>query len=341
MADDGSFSRSSTICFFLILMLSEVIGIRTGDHVFTRRNLLQLLNDQGLTKFLDLITKAEIQGTFTSTEEMTVFAFNNTAFDILPSERKTAIRKKNREETENFVKFHTVYKERILTENMLDNSRLKSNGLNQNILFVNKKRLQIGVDYDKTEQIFINGARIVKRDIYATNGILQIIDRVLEITSNKMAVPYLDHPDDPRVKGKQFYDLVRHSEARDELKNEAQLTLFVPTDKAMERINKEKLDQQRQNPQALKEIILKHRISNQVIFTSTVEFGTQWTPNSNIPILNKNTYEQVFVTSGDTTAQIVLGNVTVGNGVIHMIDNLLGFTYNNVMEQIIGDPQLS
>lgn len=50
MADDGSFSRSSTICFFLILMLSEVIGIRTGDHVFTRRNLLQLLNDQGLTK---------------------------------------------------------------------------------------------------------------------------------------------------------------------------------------------------------------------------------------------------------------------------------------------------
>lgn len=50
MANDGSFSRSSTICFFLILMLSEVIGIRTGDHVFTRRNLLQLLNDQGLTK---------------------------------------------------------------------------------------------------------------------------------------------------------------------------------------------------------------------------------------------------------------------------------------------------
>ena len=56
---------------------------------------------------MDLIRKAEIQRAFTSAEEMTVFAFNNTAFDILPSERKTAIRQKNARQTEDFVKFHT------------------------------------------------------------------------------------------------------------------------------------------------------------------------------------------------------------------------------------------
>lgn len=71
---------------------------------------------------------------------------------------------------------------------------------------------------------------------------------------------------------RQFYDLIQHSEARDELKNEVQMTLFVPTDKAMERINKEKLDQQRQNPQALKEVHFSHYLSTIMSLLFSISF---------------------------------------------------------------------
>ena len=47
----------------------------------------------------------------------------------------------------------------------------------------------------------------------------------------------------------------------------------------------------------------------------------------------------VSVSSGDVTAQIVRGNITVANGVIHVIDRLLGFVYNSALEQIQQDTQ--
>ena len=45
----------------------------------------------------------------------------------------------------------------------------------------------------------------------------------------------------------------------------------------------------------------------------------------------------VSVSSGGVTAQIIRGNITVENGVIHIIDRMLGFIYNTAIEQIGED----
>ena len=44
-----------------------------------------------------------------------------------------------------------------------------------------------------------------------------------------------------------------------------------------------------------------------------------------------------MVTSGGVSAMIERGNITVANGVIHIIDRMLGFVYNTAIEQIDHD----
>ena len=45
----------------------------------------------------------------------------------------------------------------------------------------------------------------------------------------------------------------------------------------------------------------------------------------------------VSVSSGGVTAQIIRGNITLANGVLHVIDRMLGFVYNTAIEQIGQD----
>mgnify|MGYP003691386647 CR=1 FL=1 len=47
-----------------------------------------------------------------------------------------------------------------------------------------------------------------------------------------------------------------------------------------------------------------------------------------------NTLFLVSVSSEGVTASIVEGDIPVANGVVHVVDQLLGFVYNNVREQI-------
>lgn len=42
----------------------------------------------------------------------------------------------------------------------------------------------------------------------------------------------------------------------------------------------------------------------------------------------------VYVNSDGVSAAIIEGNITVSNGVVHIVDQLLGFVYNNIREQI-------
>lgn len=42
----------------------------------------------------------------------------------------------------------------------------------------------------------------------------------------------------------------------------------------------------------------------------------------------------VYVNSDGVSAAIIEGNITVSNGVVHVVDQLLGFVYNNIREQI-------
>ena len=45
----------------------------------------------------------------------------------------------------------------------------------------------------------------------------------------------------------------------------------------------------------------------------------------------------MYVKAGGVTAKIITGNIPVANGVIHVIDEMLGFVYKTAFEQINED----
>ncbi|KAK6958963.1 hypothetical protein BgiMline_036431, partial [Biomphalaria glabrata] len=93
-------------------------------------------------------------------------------------------------------------------------------------------------------------------------------------------------------------------------------------------------------------IVTLHIIPNQVLYTSLVNhnerFNTQF--NSGAVVFRKNfNREAVYVTGqlkgGRTvTAKLNPANITVMNGVVHQIDNILGFVYKTAIEEISIDP---
>lgn len=48
----------------------------------------------------------------------------------------------------------------------------------------------------------------------------------------------------------------------------------------------------------------------------------------------------VYVRNTCAGGKIIKGNITVTNGVVHILDSLLVFTYNDVMGKLIEDAEL-
>uniref|UniRef100_A0A0L8G7Q6 FAS1 domain-containing protein n=1 Tax=Octopus bimaculoides TaxID=37653 RepID=A0A0L8G7Q6_OCTBM len=49
--------------------------------------------------------------------------------------------------------------------------------------------------------------------------------------------------------------------------------------------------------------------------------------------------EKIYVSNNKVRAEIILANIPIANGVIHIIDNLLYYTYQNIMQKIQSMPE--
>ncbi|XP_014771688.1 periostin [Octopus bimaculoides] len=330
------------ITSLLTLFHPLIIPVESNNNAIVQADkyLLELIKAEGLTKFSGFIQKAKIEESFTSNIARTVFAFTDKAYFELPPERKTSIESMSEKDLEYFVKFFTVYNRRIQSSEIINNGILKSNSKNQNLLFTSRPSLN--TNSDNTEQIYINGARIIRSNLNAVNGILHIIDTVLQVTSNNQAIVYLEKPEDSRVKTSKFYKLIKvFSVIEDELRNMNRMTLFVPSDEAMQKVDDKKLEQLSNDKESIKKIIDQSIIRNEVLFTSSTDVRIRGIPSKTVPLLYKNSFDQVSVFSGDSTANIIIGNISVSNGVIHVVDRMLGYVFNSVMEEIRNDVSAS
>ncbi|XP_025085246.1 transforming growth factor-beta-induced protein ig-h3-like [Pomacea canaliculata] len=79
--------------------------------------------------------------------------------------------------------------------------------------------------------LYVNGARVVDRDLLATNGVIHGIDRVLLPDSVRQPTDLLDE-----MNVKQFMALVRRAGLEHKLNNVSNVTIFAPTDKALDEL---------------------------------------------------------------------------------------------------------
>ena len=128
-------------------------------------------SNQHLTTFVDLIEKAEITDVLKSKGPFTVFIPTNEAFNHLSKEEVEQLL-----QPENKVRLIKVLQAHILP-NKVYASAFKDA---QRIKTADNKRINVQVSADQT--ITIGGARIVKPNVEVSNGVVHIVDDVIEAT---------------------------------------------------------------------------------------------------------------------------------------------------------------
>lgn len=126
-----------------------------------------------LSRMAEIKTLAGLDGASTGDIKLTIFAPSDEAFAALPEDFKTAILKpENRALLADLLLHHAVIGE-YPTERLL-----KASARHYGVEAVDGSLIEFTVR-PRTGNIDIHGAKVVRSDILASNGILHIIDKVL------------------------------------------------------------------------------------------------------------------------------------------------------------------
>lgn len=140
--------------------------------IYSHTLLDRIESNPNLTTFLEVIELIGINTTLSNTSTYTIVAPSNDAFNKLPSETfEHLLYPENKWLLEDIVNYHlisgTIYKKCLL-----DNERLKT--LQGEYLDIHKKN----------QSIYFNNAKLITSDINASNGVLHIIDTLLDPYNN-------------------------------------------------------------------------------------------------------------------------------------------------------------
>ncbi|XP_055873248.1 fasciclin-1-like [Biomphalaria glabrata] len=349
---------------FYFLSLSATVSTVYGQAVNQGNTAFDALDGLGCSQFKAIIQEAYLEQTFQSAQALTLFVFNDTAYSLLPPSRLLSLYDK--QSANNLGAKEYVYSFTLPlameTSAFSDAAPMRTYSVRNRKAFLNKKELRIGnvaSGIPGPTKYFINGAMLIKPNIQAGMHIIHVINQVLDTPLEDNAIAYVTGYNPSKLQF-MFYtkimEILQRSAQEDgeynynrqvvEVLNSPQVTFFIPSDEALNMIPVQKLSELQGNLKLMLDIVTLHIIPNQVLYTSLVNhnerFNTQF--NSGAVVFRKNfNREAVYVTGqlkgGRTvTAKLNPANITVMNGVVHQIDNILGFVYKTAIEEISIDP---
>jgi uncharacterized surface protein with fasciclin (FAS1) repeats len=165
----------------------------------------------------------------------------------------------------------------------------------------------------------VNGSTIVTPDIAASNGTIHAIDTVLTPPS---LAPAPKNIVDTAIAAGQFTTLVKllHATGLDTvLAGPGPFTVFAPTDAAFAKLPKRTLDALAADPALLKKVLLYHVLSGTVLAADALKAHVATTLEGDRVFFS----ERCGALRVDN-ARIVTPDVLASNGVIHVIDTVLG-----------------
>ncbi|MBA3811664.1 MAG: fasciclin domain-containing protein [Caulobacteraceae bacterium] len=132
-------------------------------------NLVSTLQGSGhFTILVKALDAANLSGTLKTTPELTLFAPTDEAFQALPSgQLNELLLTKNAALLQKVLTYHLVHLN-------LDSSKIK--GAKGPVETVEKGKLEIDGSGDVLK---VNDAKIIQADVHATNGYIQVVDKVL------------------------------------------------------------------------------------------------------------------------------------------------------------------
>jgi uncharacterized surface protein with fasciclin (FAS1) repeats len=267
------------------------------------------------------VVAADLESTLRSEGPFTVFAPTDDAFARLPAGLvDKLLLPQNKEKLRELLLYHVV-SGRILAGDLK---------WSQLVPTVEGDRLWVRKIWSK--QIMVNNARVIARDVLATNGVIHVIDQVLIPQGFELELeqPTSDIVDTAIAAGA-FNTLVTAVQAGDlvdDLRGAGPFTVFAPTDEAFSKLPPALLSALLlpENKAKLQELLLYHVVSARVL-SKDLKFYQRVATLQDSKVTIVKWFGNVWVNFSKVTTADVLAT----NGVIHVIDRVLipaGFTLN-------------
>ncbi|KAL3854622.1 hypothetical protein ACJMK2_013883 [Sinanodonta woodiana] len=211
-------------------------------------------------------------------------------------------------------------------------------------LLPNRTKLYLSHHYNNAgERICtVNGVRITT-NTEASNGILHIVDRVISpIQSPKTIAEFLTKPDIPKLSFQSIYlASVVDTELSNDVNSSSTLhTIFAPMDVYINSMPEYGQGPLFQDTVLLKEVFWAHVVENKAFYIPDV--GDIPQIDAKAGTLSFTRYNgQVYVYNSGVRARIVMSNIPLVNGVIHVIDNLLFYKYRSIKQMVETLPETS
>ncbi|XP_076237842.1 fasciclin 1 Fas1 domain-containing isoform X2 [Calliopsis andreniformis] len=187
-------------------------------------------------------------------------------------------------------------------------------------------------------------AEIVKANIPVRNGVVHLIQRPLMVVDTTVKDFLEEKEDGPVYK---FYETIRDfgEEIMSTMSHLRDVTLFAPSNAALAEPGVQKILQDKQR---VKEILNLHYVKERLPLDKiTNKSVSQVSTAANRKKLYFNVVQgpsgnqTVTVEGGGVNATVVTANIAATNGIIHIIDRVLGVPYTNVLEKLMTDPMLN
>jgi uncharacterized surface protein with fasciclin (FAS1) repeats len=254
----------------------------------------------------------------------TVFAPTNDAFAKLGLVNEGSLGVLNQAFLTNTLLYH-------VSNGSLTKSTITTGQSTPSLLNVSRKYIARGSD------TYINGSKIVATDVMADNGIVHVIDKVLLGVNADIVQTALALKNAQVFKNAELTFLVEavlYTELAAALTASAgspSFTVYAPTDAAFKQLGRDlgvtlnvAADIRTLPKETVRQVLLNHVINNGGKFTAEVS-GTSETPLGGTALTYGAFTNGTYTVQGRNgrTANMVIPDVKVANGIVHVIDQVL------------------
>lgn len=339
-------------------VLEPVVSIRSADTPIVNPNALQFLNNTAQLNlgsrrtrtFQQRVTTTGKEEVFKADGKFTFFIPEDEGFKPSPRPEKIDAR---------VIDGHVIPHHVLFTGPTPNDKPYRTlandDNLNVTISFYTEqdgksKRVYVKsntVVGDKNYPTGVVLAEIIKANIPVKNGVVHLIQRpliVVDTTIKEFLESFKEKEDGPVYK---FYNTIikNGDNFMNSMKGQPNITLFAPSNAAWEVPEvKEVLKDSKRIGDILNLHLVREPLPMELIKQKSGRLVPTAADKKNLyfnvaqsPLGN----ETVTVEGGGVNATIITANIAATNGMIHIIDRVLGIPYTTVLDKLKSDPQLN
>ncbi|KAK3089751.1 hypothetical protein FSP39_006188 [Pinctada imbricata] len=193
----------------------------------------------------------------------------------------------------------------------------------------------LSVNRDQEDKVFVQDSQVVSADIMTTNGVIHLIDEVL-IPDDALGI--LDVAE--KQNATKVLELIDRAGLRKTLESAENITFFVPTNEAVEKLPSDVLTSLARDTNALANILKYHvtPVETECKFVYNGYELETLSSGKSIVLYEYSTFP--FRQRWLQTAQcgrIIMGNIPSCNGLIHLVDKVLLPPVGNILDVLAQD----